>query len=441
MTNLFLIGACFALPYLLYGIIQTLRGRAQVDRLGVLLAFLAVMVPMAALTLNAISATTQPVLTLVMLVNALLVLVVSAVILILDYRKQDRDLSRSFGALGVGISTLLLVGLFSTPLILNQFPAQTSAAQVLNTAGSSADGAIVPASFTSQVANPGAASVSQAQVSSGGSALTAALERETGLSVEDILTQLNAGTSLHQLVSDYGGDLEAVSQALTAALDTAIAAGTLPAQMVERMGGDAAAIATSALNGQVPPMILSGLLGGEMPAGGPPAGAAGAPPQGSAGAGAAAGSAVVTPEIPAAAGPLGVNAAAAQTEEPASESSSSTAETARIEPTKLPTPTPFLFDMEPTATPAAVAATAEEGEAAAAVEATCPLVVNFNLNMRTDPNPVGTWIRTIPAYTSVTSSGHNAENWWQVTVEDQTGWVSGEYLTADRSCSTLPVLD
>jgi hypothetical protein len=104
----------------------------------------------------------------------------------------------------------------------------------------------------------------------------------------------------------------------------------------------------------------------------------------------------------------------------------------------LPTPTPFLFDeIEPTSTPVITKET--EGEDAPG-QNTCALIVNFNLNMRAEPNPDGAWILTIPAYTTVTAAGQNADHWWQVTYQGESGWVSGEYVTPAADCDALAIL-
>ncbi len=440
MSNLLIASAFLALLYIVYAVVQTVRGKTRAGAFSILLACLAVIVPTISLALDTVSAASQPLLTTAILANAVIVLVISAVIVVLDYRKTERSLGHSFGTLGLGVSILLGVSLFSTPLIITQFTGGTAAAQVSAAdfasfaGGTISDETLVPAAFSGEQMPFAASTGQQMPATAGSSELQSVLQAQTGLTNDELLAQLEAGSALADLVTAQGGDMSLVTSALADTLETAITEGTLPQPMLDRLGGDAETIAASMVQGDVPPMLLMGLLGGTLPqGGGPPAGFA--PP-------AAAGGELPTfvipdAEVTPATDEASVTAAQQEPVENEQPAAPVIAQTARATATPLPTPTPFMFDLEPTA--ALVVAEASESEAQTAVQ-TCALTVQFNLNMRAEPNPEGAWIVTIPAYTSVISTGQNGDNWWQVSYEDATGWVSGDYVSADRSCDALPVI-
>jgi uncharacterized protein YgiM (DUF1202 family) len=429
MSNLILASPFLALLFGLYALIQTARKRERLGVPGILLAGATVLVPVAALALDSAS---DPPLSTLIVANAGAVLVISGVILVWDYRSPARTLAQSFGTLGLGLSVLLFVSLYSTPLILSQLPvADTIDTTSANPASDTANVDLVPVVFNADQQADTSSQVSQQPQPPANqldtTALQALLQAETGLTSENLLTELNAGATLAELVAAANGDLATVTSALTETLEEAIASESLPARLLDQLGTDAATIARNVLNGQAPAMFLNMLLGGTS--GGPPSGA-GAP-------GSASDSGLPATNAQAQPPTDGTNPeAAAQprlepTATPALEPTTVILP-ATVESTKLPTPTPFLFDVEPTATPVPVEPTAVP---------TCALTTQFNLNLRSGPSTDAEWILTIPAFTTVPSTGHNTEGWWQVTYEEATGWVSGEYLTADRSCSALPVIE
>ncbi|MCA9906027.1 MAG: SH3 domain-containing protein, partial [Anaerolineae bacterium] len=90
--------------------------------------------------------------------------------------------------------------------------------------------------------------------------------------------------------------------------------------------------------------------------------------------------------------------------------------------TPWPTSTPF-----PTFAPASTAVPSVPA-------VTCSVLVNFNLNLRASASADGDLLLTIPYGTIVSASEHNADDWWQVTYDDVTGWVSGEFVTVMAGC-------
>jgi hypothetical protein len=371
------------------------------------------------LALDTVNALYEPLLPAAILANAIIVLVISVVILVLDWRKTPRDLNHSFGLLGLGVAVLLLVGIVTTPLILSLIPGSTSS--ILQSAGSTAQ--------------------------SDGS-LQSVLTAQTGLSIDDIQSQMDSGTSLAALVEANGGSVEAVTNALAQAINQAIDTGTVPQQMLERMGGDGTVVAAQIVNGDLPAQMASRVLGtfmGQSALPGPSGFPGGAQPDGAAlnmSDNAAAVSDANTAENTAQAESRQArpeNQSTADSEATSNQNTNAASESAS--PTPAPTITSTLTEI----VPAAAVVTEEPTEIPATPTptpepATCPLVVNYNLNLRAQPDTKAELITTIPFGSVVQTTGQHEAGWWKVSYGSRTGWVSGEYVTPGTGCDALPPL-
>jgi hypothetical protein len=103
-------------------------------------------------------------------------------------------------------------------------------------------------------------------------------------------------------------------------------------------------------------------------------------------------------------------------------------------PTALPsltfTPTPVPLVVSPT-----------RGIPTASVTPTaspCTVTVRQNVNLRAEPSLSASRLATIPFNTELSVSAKSADgNWWRVTYEGQTGWVSAEFVNADPRCADI----
>src|SRR5689334_21165240 len=115
LQTLLVFSSFLAVLYVLYGLIQALRRKEQ----GFIAAFLAFLT--VAATVAAYVTTTDPFtkarLTQFMLINAGVVFIGSLLMLLLERRNPDRDMNHSYGMLGLGMSILLALGIFVTPLL------------------------------------------------------------------------------------------------------------------------------------------------------------------------------------------------------------------------------------------------------------------------------------------------------------------------------------
>jgi hypothetical protein len=70
----------------------------------------------------------------------------------------------------------------------------------------------------------------------------------------------------------------------------------------------------------------------------------------------------------------------------------------------------------------------------------CLVLVNYNLNVRAEPNDEASVLIVIPFDTSVPAFAKDESGeWWQVSYEDQSGWVKQEFITLSSACEDLPV--
>lgn len=111
--------------------------------------------------------------------------------------------------------------------------------------------------------------------------------------------------------------------------------------------------------------------------------------------------------------------------------------TASPSPTQTLTPSPTP---QPTVTPTRERYATRTSTPTAVVEAVCNGVVNFNLNLRATPDLDSQVLVVIPHATILAIGGRSQDAaWWFVEYNDQWGWVSAEYVSAEQRCSAVPV--
>ena len=128
MEQLMLLGGFVPLPFVLYSIIQTLRKHPHANLFGLLLAYLAVLIPVGVFAWGTARQTLPAMLTLIIVSSAAVTALFGLVLLVRELRSSSRKVSRSYGLLGVGVSLLLVVGLIATPTIFTFIPNATVSA-------------------------------------------------------------------------------------------------------------------------------------------------------------------------------------------------------------------------------------------------------------------------------------------------------------------------
>ncbi|NDJ61464.1 MAG: hypothetical protein GYB67_10080, partial [Chloroflexi bacterium] len=176
--------AFVALLFLINAVIQTLRGGRPLGWFGALLAALAIIATTSALILSTLLGNPALMINAVTLANALIVVVISIVIFVIEARRQDRPRQRGHGTLGIGVGALMSVAVFTTPAIIGAFAIPTGALSA----------ASAPASVSMQADSP----------------LIDLLIDETGLDRSTLAAELAAGATIADLINANGGDLERV---------------------------------------------------------------------------------------------------------------------------------------------------------------------------------------------------------------------------------------
>ena len=269
LQTLIVFSPFLAVVYVLYGLIQALRRKEQ-GFIAALLAFITVAGTVAAYVITT-DALTKARLSQFMLLNAIIVFVGSLLMLLLERRNHDRDMNRSYGMLGLGMSILLAVGIFATPLLSGALNTN----QAGTTANNFGNGTLQTVrSFTPGARNNGGNTAESTQAAAdttggGNSQLATVLTAQTGLSTDDLNTQVTGGATIAQLVSAHNGDANAVKTAFVNALDQLTASGSQGAQLLSRFGSDNSAIADQIIQGQLPaqfePRIVTMLVTGAAP--------------------------------------------------------------------------------------------------------------------------------------------------------------------------------
>jgi cellobiose-specific phosphotransferase system component IIA len=457
-----------ALVYALFALVQALRHKKQGFG-ALLLALVVLIIPLVAYF--AAGAVVQELMLTRFALGALVVFVASLLVGLVERRNKARTPGRSYGMVGIGVSVVLALAMFVAPVVETAVSGTepTATAQAVQNQSELASG---DDTFVNVALNT-STDTTNAQATPAGESETTeptqvarVLTEQTGLTADEVTAQAGEGSTLAELVAANEGDLDAVVEAIAAALDEMTAAGGMQAQMLQRAGRDTTEIATQFVNGemgQAQNFLLPILLTGEMPqfggngGGAPPADGSFTPPEGfeppsdgsftppegfeppSDGSFAPPADAETTPEAR--------DTAPQSTPEPAASAEAVEESEAVIRPTRIafPTATPT-----PEATAADEAeATEESGETSADAEtvstsasnsATCVLVVDYNLNLRDQPTQEGsTVLVSIPFGTTVNANAVTEDGWYSVSYAGETGWVTGEYVTAASTCASLPV--
>lgn len=438
--------------YALYALVRTLfsRPRPPVSRFDVLLVFIIVLAPFAALVKMGIDGQSDALLNGASFVLAGMLFVSGLIITLLEALRPprlrgSRGILMIGGALLLGVSSVLVpymaeyialdATLVSSPITFN-----TPVNVVVNSEESTPAAATMPA---------GTLDATQIALATQEyfrpifdelfNDIYAIIGRETGLGLDAILTALDQGESIAQLVEANDGDMEGMIADITARLRETITSlaqqGVIPRlqaafflsqlevavrfsvendvrtllnsvtgeQRVETNGADTGDV-TSIAN-QATPSGTSGSLFAFLTVTATPSGAE---------VETAGGSSTLTP-LPT------LMATLTLTPSP----TPSPSRTPR--PTATPTNTRALF-VRPTAT------------ATPTLPSPCVALMNYNVNMRREPDSESELIVTIPYETAITAFGRDEDSeWWFAEYEGQAGWIKGEFITTTASCEKLPV--
>ena len=129
MEALMSIGGFVPLSYVFYGVIQNARQKRQINTVGVLLAFIGVLLPVSLITWGLLTGQSEVFLTLAALASAGVMLLFGLIAITQDAR-AGQPLSRSNGFMGVGAGLLIIIAalVITQVMPLVSSPSTTSAA-------------------------------------------------------------------------------------------------------------------------------------------------------------------------------------------------------------------------------------------------------------------------------------------------------------------------
>ncbi|MCU0495849.1 MAG: hypothetical protein MUF87_00705 [Anaerolineae bacterium] len=393
--------------YFFHAIVRLVRRNTDITFWDLLLAFVIALVPLAGLIVEGLQAADGVIDGLLLqnvMIMALVVIIASVILIIIEVFRPQR-LQKSRGILGFGTGILLGVSGLIVPIVSVSFtlpPVSTPDANV-NVA------ALGP--------TPTADSTQFFEIFN---QVMSVIALETGLSIDQVLTALDGGQTVKQLIESNNGNVETVIDEITVIMQgflrTLIAQGT-----IDRMRGAVGIAGMEAIVRYAVENDISTL----QRAGREQSGVTEEPNITQEGSAFSFLTATWTPQEDEALNPV---VSLTQTPVP-TVTSPPTAQptlTRTPRPTLTFTPTRELYQ-RPTVT------------VTPTLGSPCVLLMNFNVNMRVEPNGDAALIVTIPYQSAVNAFRRNPETtWWFVEYQGESGWVNAEFVTPTASCNQLP---
>lgn len=395
-------GALFGILFLLNNLLRTLFRSEKIRFLDLLLAFLATLVPLAALVANHTLENPDALIERGAFWLAIGLAAASVVIVLLELFRPQR-LRASRGLLGFSSGALLLISSFTVPFVAAYF-ALSSGEPIPSAPETTPD-----AEATDQLVER------SDRFNSLFRAVRLVVSEEIEIGEVALFTLLDQGTPLAEIVAEYGGDTEHVilriSEIMRLGIREAASVGEMNPLEAALLLSQMETLVRIAVNNNL--VEFSGRFGGPTPTGTRPSLL----------------SLLTEPAATRTASPnaspyASLTATPTATETPAPTHTSTLTRTPR--PTSPPTATRFRFTTRtPTPAPTAVMP--------------CLASVEYNLRLRALPSEDAETLLVIPYATTIELIGRSAEStWWATTFEGQAGWVDGAYLMLSAACETLP---
>jgi hypothetical protein len=396
-------GALFGALFLLNNLLRTLFRSHTIRFFEVLLAFLATLVPLAALVANSTLENPDGLITQGAAWLALAIAGISLFVLLLELFRPQR-LKASRGLLGVSSGLLVLVSSFTVPFAAAYF--------VLSTTTNDAPAPTQPPEIT-EIAEATDQLVERSErFNTLFRAVRLVVSEEIDIGEVTLFTQLDEGKPLAEIVEEHGGDVEHV----IARIAEIMRLGIQEAADLGEMNPVEAALLLSQMETLVRIAVSSNLVeftgrfGEPTPTGTRP-------------------SLLSLLTEPA---PTDELTPGGQTVTPAGgtpERVESSTPTRTPSPTLPPTATRFHFSTRtPTPSPTPVTP--------------CLASVEYNLRLRALPSEESETLLVIPYTSTIELVGHSADaSWWATSFDGQSGWVDGAYLMLSAACDALPVIE
>jgi hypothetical protein len=411
--------------FLLRALYKAIRRDDHITFFDLLLAFLTALFPLTALILDNLEQSTFDALEQSFGLIAAGLVIGGLIVIALELRRPAR-LRQSRGVMAATIGVLLGALTLITPTIgaLILIPAQVAA---------------LPS------ATPGPTPTIRERVMVIFEETLDVVASETGLDREEVAAKLDSGMTVASMVSENGGDLEVIIQAISAIFIEQMQR-LVAAEAIDEAQG---ALVISQMQNIVRVGMYSDFTGlldqlaqipDELPEEGTPESTSAA-------------TAEATAETTAPAIPTGTAAGAR------SATATRPAITA-ITPTRTPSPEPTVTAHRTPGLPTLSRTRGAPSELMPLPEITrqryqsptpsltptlpapCLLLALYNVNLRAEPSLDADLLTTIPFETAINAYGRDEDTaWWYVEYEGQAGWVSAEYVRATPACAALTEQD
>ncbi len=412
-TLLVIFGAFFAVLYALVALIQTLRRRTVIRRFEIALIFLIVFLPLIALALEAMETSGTAIdQDRSLLLAAILGVFGLSLIIIELFRpqrlRQSRGLLSLFSAVLLGVASLLI------PFLVAYF------SFVPDDAAPQGQSPVVVSSSSSITPTP---DDGETFLMVFGSVIDVVAE-ESELTNDEVLSALDGGQTVADIVSANGGDLDTVVDQITIIMQDFMRE-LMQQNRIDRIRG-AAGIASMRL-------IVEYAVNNDLASlSRPGEEEADATVEATSGEGTPRESyfsfltTTATPEETEDAASSSVTSAVSQVPSITPLPTSRSTETRTPRPSATVTPTRDLFSTRtPSPTPT--------------LPSPCLLLPLYNVNVRETPALDAPLIITVPFETALNAYGRNEDaSWWYVEYEGNAGWVKAEFVSATASCELLP---
>jgi uncharacterized protein YgiM (DUF1202 family) len=379
---LLIAGGIFALLFVLNNFLQTLRGKTELRFWGTVLAFLVTIITVLALVYNYAAPISNPIIQAGAIGIAALVIITGLLILIFEFRRQPRNLVQSRGLLGVGMGLLLVLSTVTVPLMSAFFAVPLDLSR----------GTAVAAAEMDEAAITGQQNI-RAYTN-----LIESASTETGVDAGDLLMELTGDTTLATAVASRSGDADTILVnavgTTRAEVEALIADGSIPRLQGTLLLANLEADLRDKFNTRIASNQIETLA----------------------------------PII------LATSTPTPSPTEPFTPTPTYTpTPTMTVTPSRTPRPTD-------TPTPSRERFVTRTPSPSPTLPNPCVATVDFNLNLRAEPNAEAEVLTIIPFGTAVSVFASNVDQtWWYVSYENQSGWVDGQYITRTAACDNLPV--
>ncbi len=413
-TLLVFFGAFFTLIYALITLIQTLRRQASIHRSEVVLISLIVFLPLTALALQALDTSGSARDQRGILLIAAVLGVFGLILLVIELFRPQR-LKQSRGLLSFGAALMLAFASLLIPFLVAYFSFRPESSPSPTAVVSAPQMTAAPTTATPD---------DEATFMMVFSSVIDVVAEESALSNDEVLTALDNGQTVAEIVRTNGGNLEVVVEQITTIMQDFIR-DLMRQDRVDRIRGAAGIagmrfVVEYAVNNELGALARSGEAGDSA--------TVQSTEEGTPDSFFAFLTATLTPTDDTGTGEQSLTAPATTafptiTQPPTARPSA----TRTPRPTATATPTRDLFSTRtPSPTPT--------------LSSPCLLLPVYNVNLRATPSLDAELLVTIPFETALNAYGQNADgSWWFVEYEGSAGWVKAEFVNATPSCSELPV--